>query len=805
MTRTGSPYARLSMLCGAILLAFAGCATDPVASDGATGSLSLDLTVAGDYEIDEVAWTIRGGEMPDMSGAIDTSAPGSTASVEVFGIPQGTGYTIDMQATSTDGELTCAGSTQFDVGVDVATDVHVMLNCEKPARFGAVRVDGKLNLCAELTKAVVSPLQTSVGSSIDLQSEAVDEEGDEVEYLWTAESGQVDDPTAANTAYTCTEAGDDQITITVSDDGFDYCSGHWTVPVTCVETVQYSYETFDLPDAGSVLLNGLNSRGDLVGQATFPPNQPTAQGFVSPNGGTPDFFDPPGSEATAVIDINDDGIAVGWSFQDPTFLFVSPYVRDASGAISTPDLTALIDAEDIEFNGINNQGQIVGGALDFAFPSFDTTASAFVIDAADPSNIQLSEVSLIDLPGVENEFAWDINELGTIVGSASESGVTRGFLLDSDRLTFRLFDIQGASLTRPQAINDLGQVVGLYRLEETGTESFSFLLNPDGTWVHLAVPGADSTWARGINDEGTIVGQYSAAGRSFGFVATVVPPDSDEDPEVEFVYSELTADGLAIRYLLDANDEGQMVGSVPSNPPGSLDGFLRAPDGSAQFWTTPDRLAYPTAINDGGRIVGTNIPIGGGLPEGFQRDTEGNETPYNFPGALGTVPFGISNDDTYTGFYVTSEGRRGFVEQPSSGLSRSVEFPGATETQLYGVNNVGKAGGAHYDSAGVAYPFIYDIASDSFEEITPPTSGNYGVPSKNDAGDAIVFGLRDISENYADLRSFYRDGDTGVMTELFYPGASETYGYDIDDEGTIIGYFLDESGGYGGFSAVIAP
>ena len=279
-----------------------------------------------------------------------------------------------------------------------------------------------------------------------------------------------------------------------------------------------------------------------------------------------------------------------------------------------------------------------------------------------------------------------------------------------------------------------------------------------------------------------------------------------DDEQREFFYSELTADGRPIRYLLNANDEGQMVGNVPSTTPeGSLDGFILNVDGTVGFWTTPDRMAYPLAINNAGRVVGTNIPIAGGLPEGFQRDAAGRETPYNFPGALGTVVFGISNDDTYSGFYITDAGRRGFVEQPSSNLSRSVEFPGAVETQLFDINDRGRAGGAYYDEAGAAFPFIYDIGSDSFEEITAPSSGNYVVTSINNAGDAIVFGMRDASEQYEDLRSFYRDGRTGVTTELFFPGAVETYGYDIDNQGTIVGYYLDESGGYGGFRVEISP
>ena len=43
------------------------------------------------------------------------------------------------------------------------------------------------------------------------------------------------------------------------------------------------------------------------------------------------------------------------------------------------------------------------------------------------------------------------------------------------------------------------------------------------------------------------------------------------------------------------------------------------------------------------------------------------------------------------------------------------------------------------------------------------------------------------------------------MTALLYPGAVETDGYDIDNRGTIIGYYLDESGSCGEFRAGAMP
>ncbi|MGB5695672.1 MAG: hypothetical protein WBM46_08480, partial [Polyangiales bacterium] len=187
-----------------------------------TGGLSLALTIDDGIEIDEVAWEITGGEMAPMSGVVNTSAPGSTASVEVFGLPEGD-FIVTLEATSTDGETTCGGSAPFNIEAGQVTETHLLLRCQLPPRFGGVRVNGKLNICAELTKVVVSPLQTSVGNVINLMADAVDAEGDPIAYEWTALVGTIADTADALTVYTCTAEGDDLITITVSDDGGEYC------------------------------------------------------------------------------------------------------------------------------------------------------------------------------------------------------------------------------------------------------------------------------------------------------------------------------------------------------------------------------------------------------------------------------------------------------------------------------------------------------------------------------------------------------------------------------------------------------
>ncbi|MEM8809089.1 MAG: PEP-CTERM sorting domain-containing protein [Cyanobacteria bacterium P01_G01_bin.38] len=293
---------------------------------------------------------------------------------------------------------------------------------------------------------------------------------------------------------------------------------------------------------------------------------------------------------------------------------------------------------------------------------------------------------------------------------------------------------------------------------------------------------------------------YTATLSCAATVSVMVAPASAG----EYDYFPITAGDRSIRYLLDSNAQGDQIGSVPSLPAGSLEGFLISDTGETTFWSNPDKLTYPTAINDSRQVVGVNIPLAGGLPEGFERDANGIENPFNFPGGLGTVPFGINNSGVYSGFYITPAGRRGFVSAPSVSLFRSVEFPGAAETQLFGLNNAGQVGGAYYDQQGQAFPFIYDINSESFNLLPQPTPGNYVVTSLNDAGDAVIFGLRDMTEGYADRNSFVFNAARGTTTELLYPGALETYGYDIRSDRSVIGYYLNPDDTYGGFLAAAA-
>lgn len=210
----------------------AGC-SGGAGPDGPSGSLELSLELGGGSEIDEIAYTISGNGMEPMPGTIDVSAPGATASVEVFGLPPGTGYLVTMTGTTTNGLFTCSGSTEFGVETGVATEVSVYLNCKRTPPLGGVRVNGKFNFCAQLSKVIVSPLQTSVGHDVDLSVAVWDEEGDDVDFLWAATGGLIEDPTAPLTRFICTASGSYTIFVSASDNV--ECIDEWSTNVTCVD------------------------------------------------------------------------------------------------------------------------------------------------------------------------------------------------------------------------------------------------------------------------------------------------------------------------------------------------------------------------------------------------------------------------------------------------------------------------------------------------------------------------------------------------------------------------------------------
>jgi hypothetical protein len=113
-------------------------------------------------------------------------------------------------------------------------------------------------------------------------------------------------------------------------------------------------------------------------------------------------------------------------------------------------------------------------------------------------------VTNLDVPGTPE----DINGRGQIL-------TTRG-LLDTDG-TFTQIDVPGATITQALGFDGRGRIVGSYT--DGGGKTHGFL-DTNGRFTTLDVPGATSTEASDINNWGETVGSYAdASGTWHGFIA----------------------------------------------------------------------------------------------------------------------------------------------------------------------------------------------------------------------------------------------------------------------------------------------
>jgi hypothetical protein len=182
------------------------------------------------------------------------------------------------------------------------------------------------------------------------------------------------------------------------------------------------------------------------------------------------------------------------------------YAQQAVGFTFTSFDVPFANATDTKAFSINARGDIVGRYVDAAGPH------GFIRSAG-------GTFSSVDVP-VPNSgtVLRGNNASGNMVGKyfdAVDPNATHGFLLTAGR-QFTSIDVPGGIVgtTVAHALNNAGQIVGFYdtpiALGQCGVirQQHGFLRDADGTFTTIDVPGAFTTHAAGIDDEGTVVGWY---------------------------------------------------------------------------------------------------------------------------------------------------------------------------------------------------------------------------------------------------------------------------------------------------------
>ena len=254
-----------------------------------------------------------------------------------------------------------------------------------------------------------------------------------------------------------------------------------------------------------------------------------------------------GGVETRFFGVNDLGDAVG-DYVDSVGT-EHAFLRTAAGTFITIDPQSAISAE---ARGINDSGQIVGFYIDSA-----SIFHGFLLSGGQFSNI--------DFPGAVDTAALRINAAGDIVGGIDFGDVTTSiaFVLRNGNFTSFEDPVAAPLETEADAIGVTGQIVGIFGAAGT---PHGYLLKK-GVFSTIDFPGAlGGTYARGINAEGQIVGQYfNGPQGNQGYVVT-----GSTFSLIQFPKAPVTAVG-------GINASGKIVGYYRATPGGPFQGYLATP------------------------------------------------------------------------------------------------------------------------------------------------------------------------------------------------------------------------------------
>lgn len=271
----------------------------------------------------------------------------------------------------------------------------------------------------------------------------------------------------------------------------------WAQSEATEPTVDYVFETIEVPGVEFLELTSTNDLGHFAGNTRSPDGEKTVGFTVIDRVYT--TYDVPNSRTLGIYGLNNAGLAVGF-YQDTDEVSHGVIVRH--GELEEFDFPG---AAETEIFGVSESGLLIGDIFDS-----DGVIRGFVGN------------ELFDVPGAMTTYADDMNADGILVGSYVDAdGVYHGYARQADG-NFITFDFPGMLSNLEylfvNAINDAGIIV--FRAKALDSAERTYIRHPDGTMKELKFPGSVTTVGRDIDKDGQVVGYYDAIdGRRYGFIA----------------------------------------------------------------------------------------------------------------------------------------------------------------------------------------------------------------------------------------------------------------------------------------------
>ena len=404
---------------------------------------------------------------------------------------------------------------------------------------------------------------------------------------------------------------------------------------------------------------------------------------------------------------------------------------------------------------------------------------------------------IIEFPEAPKTHAHFVNASGGMVGSYVDAdGVYHPYVRTPGGrfVSLDLPDAETLEYYFVHGINDAGVVVSRGKRVD----------GPPGTFVgkfqeglqEFKVPGSVRTEGWNINQDGSIVGHYeSAAGVTIGFIAKPVAPVDDlpivTPAALNFIFESIDVPGVEFLALSASSDFEDYAGYTRSAD-GEKDVAFTLIDGAFATYDFPGaQNTYFFALGNNGNAAG-HYEDSDGLFHGIVLEN-GELRQYDFPGAVQTEIYGISDTTgALTGNFTDDSGiRRGFTGDTI------IEAPGALETYADFVS-AGRLVGSYVDADGIYHPYARTPGG-RFISIDLPGAATleymflHGI---NDVGTLVGRSKRvgDIPRTYVGT---FRDG----LQELRYPESVFTEGYNINQDGSVVGHYQSADGRVHGFIA----
>ena len=545
-------------------------------------------------------------------------------------------------------------------------------------------------------------------------------------------------------------------------------------PRVAPANANYTFETINVPGVDFLAVTASSDFEDYAGNTPGPDGEKMV-GFTLIDGvfTTHDF---PEAQGTFFYALGNNGVAAG-HYQDSEGLYHGVILGE-DGVMRRYDFPGAVETQIFGYS--DSTGRLTGSFID-----------------ADGVRRGFSGDTVVEFPGASETYADFVSGSGTLVGSYVDAAGTYHAYLRGPGGSFATLDlpIEGElDYFFLHGINDGLLAVG--RAKPVDGVPRTYVGNPLNL-QELRVPDSVGTEGWNINQDGSVVGHYDTAdGRRHGFIAKPLVPTT---PGVVrrfgaapgYTFENIDVPGVAFLALTASSDFDDYAGYTQTAD-GEKEVAFTLIDGEFKTYDYPgSQKTHFYALGNNGVAAG-HYQDSNGLYHGVVLE-DGELHQYDFPGAVQTEIYGISDaTGALTGNFIDADGvRRGFSSDTI------VEVPGASATYSDFVSWTGHIVGSYADAAGTYHAYMRGVTG-RFLYIDLPAALNleyfflHGLTeSRSVVGRAKE--VDDVPRTYV--------GHPLNLRELWFPGSVSTEGWNINQDGSVVGHYDSADGRRHGFIA----